>query len=173
MDTGTDRRPHSGTDDEVTQKQTEKQTKQPRWQIESGTRGVYVGSTYAERSTNWPLFTWSPDPARIIRFDDREAAETELYSRPGIEAPVPARVVMHEHGGQTVWTPRHALERGLRHIAFRERPSHIADALDFEYGKIERMAHGMARRPIEQLAEQFDKPVAILGDFTAFRTDEP
>jgi hypothetical protein len=80
MDTGTDRRPHSGTDDEVTQKQTEKQTKQPRWQIESGTRGVYVGSTYAERSTNWPLFTWSPDPARIIRFDDREAAEAELYS---------------------------------------------------------------------------------------------
>jgi hypothetical protein len=59
-------------------KQTEKQTKQPRWQIESGTRGVYVGSTYTERSTNWPLFTWSPDPARIIRFDDREAAETEL-----------------------------------------------------------------------------------------------
>lgn len=59
-------------------KQTERQTKQPRWQIESGTRGVYVGSTYAERTTNWPMFTWSPDPAWIIRFDDRAAAEVEL-----------------------------------------------------------------------------------------------
>jgi hypothetical protein len=59
-------------------KQTKKQTEQPRWQIESGTRGVYVGSTYAERSTNWPLFTWSPDPARIVRFDDRAEAEAEL-----------------------------------------------------------------------------------------------
>jgi hypothetical protein len=37
-----------------------------------------VGSRYAERATNWPLFTWSPDPARIIRFDDRQAAEAEL-----------------------------------------------------------------------------------------------
>jgi hypothetical protein len=44
-------------------KQPKKQTKQPRWQIESGTRGVYVGSTYAERTINWPMFTWSPDPA--------------------------------------------------------------------------------------------------------------
>jgi hypothetical protein len=43
-----------------------------------GTRGVYVSSTNAERTANWPLFTWSPDPARIIRFDDREAAEAEL-----------------------------------------------------------------------------------------------
>jgi hypothetical protein len=35
-----------------------KQTEKPvRWQIESGTRGVYVGSTYAERTTNWPLFS--------------------------------------------------------------------------------------------------------------------
>jgi hypothetical protein len=24
------------------------------------------------------LFSWSPDPARIVRFDDREAAEAEL-----------------------------------------------------------------------------------------------
>jgi hypothetical protein len=40
MDTGTDRRPHSGTDDEATQKQTEKRTKQLPWQIESGTRRV-------------------------------------------------------------------------------------------------------------------------------------
>jgi hypothetical protein len=55
-----------------------KRPKKPRWQIESGTRGVYVGSTDAERTTNWPLLTWSPDPARIIRFDDREAAEAEL-----------------------------------------------------------------------------------------------
>jgi hypothetical protein len=56
----------------------------PRWQIESGTRGVYVGSTYAERTTNWPLFTWSPDPARIIRFDDREAAEAERARVPAV-----------------------------------------------------------------------------------------
>jgi hypothetical protein len=59
-------------------RQTENQTKQPRWQIESGTRGVYVGSTYAERTINWPMFTWSPSEDRIIRFDDREAAEGEL-----------------------------------------------------------------------------------------------
>jgi hypothetical protein len=59
-------------------KQTKKQTEQRRWQIESRTRGVYVGSTYAERATNWPLFIWSPDPARIIRFDDRAEAEAEL-----------------------------------------------------------------------------------------------
>jgi hypothetical protein len=49
-----------------------------RWQIESGTRGVYVGSKYAERATNWPLFSWSPDEARIVRFDDRKEAEAEL-----------------------------------------------------------------------------------------------
>jgi hypothetical protein len=49
-----------------------------RWQIESGTRGVYVGGGYAHRAANWPLFSWSPDPARIVRFDDREAAEAEL-----------------------------------------------------------------------------------------------
>jgi hypothetical protein len=49
-----------------------------RWQIESGTRGVYVGSKYAEHSTNWPLFSWSPDEARIIRFDDKTEAEAEL-----------------------------------------------------------------------------------------------
>jgi hypothetical protein len=45
-----------------------------RWQIESRTHGVYVGSKYAERATNWPLFSWSPDPARIIRFDDKEGS---------------------------------------------------------------------------------------------------
>jgi hypothetical protein len=50
----------------------------PRWQIESGTRGVYVGSKYAERTTNWPLFTWSPSEGRIIRFDDKAEAEAEL-----------------------------------------------------------------------------------------------
>jgi hypothetical protein len=70
-----------------TDKRTEPQPKAPpkekpkaatRWQIESGTRGVYVGSRYAERAANWPLFSWSPDPAWIIRFDDREAAEAEL-----------------------------------------------------------------------------------------------
>lgn len=49
-----------------------------RWQIESGTRGVYFGSPYAQRSTNWPLFLWSPPEASITRFDDREAAEAEL-----------------------------------------------------------------------------------------------
>jgi hypothetical protein len=48
------------------------------WIIESGTRGVYVGSPYAERPRNWPLFSWSPDPARIVRFDNKEAAEAEL-----------------------------------------------------------------------------------------------
>jgi hypothetical protein len=60
-------------------KQPEEQPKKTRWQIESGTRGVYVGSKYAERATNWPLFSWSPDEARIVRFDDK--AEVELYSR--------------------------------------------------------------------------------------------
>jgi hypothetical protein len=50
----------------------------PRWQIESGTRGVHVGSKYAERTTNWPLFSWSPNEARIIRFDDKAEAEAEL-----------------------------------------------------------------------------------------------
>jgi hypothetical protein len=61
-----------------TAKQTENKepTKPTRWQIE--TRGVYVGSRYAERSTNWPLFSWSPDPARIVRFDDKAEAEAEL-----------------------------------------------------------------------------------------------
>lgn len=49
-----------------------------RYQIESGTRGVYVGSTYAERGRDWQTFAWSPDEARIIRFDDRHAAEEEL-----------------------------------------------------------------------------------------------
>ena len=50
----------------------------PRWQIESPTRGVYVGSRYAERPRNWPLFERFPSEDRIIRFDDREAAEAEL-----------------------------------------------------------------------------------------------
>jgi RES domain-containing protein len=59
-------------------KQTAEQARKLRWQIESGTRGVYVGSKYADRTTNWPLFSWSPDEARAIRFDDREAAEAEL-----------------------------------------------------------------------------------------------
>jgi hypothetical protein len=49
-----------------------------RWQIESGTRVVYFGSTYEQRATNWPLFSWSPPEASIIRFDDREATEAEL-----------------------------------------------------------------------------------------------
>ena len=49
-----------------------------RWQIESGTHGVYFGSTYEQRATNWPLFSWSPPEASIIRFDDKEAAEAEL-----------------------------------------------------------------------------------------------
>jgi hypothetical protein len=49
-----------------------------RWQIESGTRGVYVGSKYTERSTNWLLFSWSPDEATIVRFDDKTEAEEEL-----------------------------------------------------------------------------------------------
>jgi hypothetical protein len=51
------------------------------WIIESGTRGVYVGGKYAERATNWPLFSWSPDPARIVRFDDEEAAKAEADLR--------------------------------------------------------------------------------------------
>jgi hypothetical protein len=59
-------------------KQPPEQPKKTRWQIESGTRGTYVGSKYAERATNWPLFTWSPDPARIVRFDDKAEAEAEL-----------------------------------------------------------------------------------------------
>jgi hypothetical protein len=59
-------------------KQAADQTKKPRWQIESPTRGIYVGAPYAERSRDWPLFTWSPDPARIIRFDDKAEAEAEL-----------------------------------------------------------------------------------------------
>lgn len=50
----------------------------PRWQIESSTRGVYVGSTYAERARNWPIFERFPSEDRIVRFDDREAAEAEL-----------------------------------------------------------------------------------------------
>jgi hypothetical protein len=49
-----------------------------RYQIESGTRGVYVGARYAERSTNWPLFSWSPSEERIVRFDDKAEAEAEL-----------------------------------------------------------------------------------------------
>jgi hypothetical protein len=59
-------------------KQPEEQAYKPRWQIESGTRGVYVGSKYAERATNWSPFLWSPDEARIIRFDDKAEAEAEL-----------------------------------------------------------------------------------------------
>ena len=49
-----------------------------RWQIESPTRGVYVGTTYAERARNWPTFERSPSEDRIVRFDDREAAEAGL-----------------------------------------------------------------------------------------------
>ena len=50
-----------------------------RWQIESPTRGIYVGSRYAERARNWPIFTHlSSTEAAIIRFDDLEAAEAEL-----------------------------------------------------------------------------------------------
>ena len=47
-------------------------------QIESPTRGVYVGAPYAERARNWPTFERSPSEDRIVRFDDREAAEAEL-----------------------------------------------------------------------------------------------
>jgi hypothetical protein len=55
------------------------QAKPPtQWQIESITRGTYVGGKYAERARNWPIFEWSPNPARIIRFDNREEAEAEL-----------------------------------------------------------------------------------------------
>jgi hypothetical protein len=66
-----------------TAKQPEQQPKEQtkpamRWQIECGTGGAYVGSRYAERSTNRPLFSWLPDPARIIRFVDPEAAEAEF-----------------------------------------------------------------------------------------------
>ncbi len=50
-----------------------------RYQIESPTRGVYVGNTYAQRTTNWPMFTHSPwSEDAIIRFDDRAAAAAEL-----------------------------------------------------------------------------------------------
>jgi hypothetical protein len=49
-----------------------------RWQIGSATRGVYVGSKYAERTTNWPLFSRSPAEDRIILFDDKTEAEAEL-----------------------------------------------------------------------------------------------
>jgi hypothetical protein len=58
-------------------KQPAEQPKKTQWQIVSGTRGTYVGSKYAERATNWPLFSWSPDPARIVRFDDKAEAEAE------------------------------------------------------------------------------------------------
>jgi hypothetical protein len=58
--------------------QTEPTEKPRTWIIESRTRGTYVGAPYAQRSTNWPLFSWSPDPARIVRFDNKEAAEAEL-----------------------------------------------------------------------------------------------
>jgi hypothetical protein len=61
-----------------TVQQPKEQTRQQRWQIESGTRGIYVGSKYAERARNWPLFSWSPDPARVVRFDDKAEAEAEL-----------------------------------------------------------------------------------------------
>jgi hypothetical protein len=65
--------------DKRTEPQPKEQALKPHtWIIESGTRGTYVGGDDTHRSANWPLFTWSPDPARIIRFDDREAAETEL-----------------------------------------------------------------------------------------------
>jgi hypothetical protein len=37
-----------------------------------------VGSKYTERTTNWPLFSWSPDEARIIHFDDKAEGEAEL-----------------------------------------------------------------------------------------------
>jgi hypothetical protein len=47
----------------------------PRSQIASGTRGVYVGSTYAEQLAVVHMVSRS---RRIIRFDDREAAEGEL-----------------------------------------------------------------------------------------------
>ncbi len=46
-----------------------KPTKQPRWQIESPTRGVYVGSTYAHRARNWPIFTHLPSSEASITFD--------------------------------------------------------------------------------------------------------
>ncbi len=53
--------------------------KEPRWQIESPTRGIYVGSDYAHRATNWPTFMHAPSSeASIIRFDDKQAAEAEL-----------------------------------------------------------------------------------------------
>jgi hypothetical protein len=57
-----------------TKQQAEQRAKAPpkeqakpatRWQIESGTRGVYVGSKYAERPTNWPLFPWSDQSGGI------------------------------------------------------------------------------------------------------------
>ena len=58
-----------------------KQTKKPHWQIESPTRGIYVGSDYAHRASNWPTFVpfiHTPSEASIIRLDDRQAAEAEL-----------------------------------------------------------------------------------------------
>jgi hypothetical protein len=59
--------------------QPNQQPEKPRaWIIESETRGTYVGGNYAHRAANWPLFSWSPDPARIVRFDNKEAAEAEL-----------------------------------------------------------------------------------------------
>ena len=75
-----------------------KQPKQPpkptRYQIESPTRGVYVGSRYAERARNWPIFTHLPSSeASIIRFDDLEAAEAELLYVRGYAANAPVREV--------------------------------------------------------------------------------
>ena len=57
---------------------TKRPEKQRAWFIERPTRGVYVDSTYAERTRDWPSFVRLPPEARIIRFDDREAAEAEL-----------------------------------------------------------------------------------------------
>lgn len=55
--------------------------KQPRWQTESPTRGIYVGNDYAHRTSNWPTFVrflHPPSEGSIIRFDDKQAAEAEL-----------------------------------------------------------------------------------------------
>jgi hypothetical protein len=50
-----------------------RETKKPRGQIECPTRGIYVGSPYAECTGDWPpLFSGLLSEDRIIRFDDTQ-----------------------------------------------------------------------------------------------------
>jgi hypothetical protein len=57
-------------------------TGKPRSQIASPTRGTCAGNTYSQQGRDWPLFSWSPAEDRIVRFDDKAEAESELASSP-------------------------------------------------------------------------------------------